>query len=220
MSGVPAVLLVGTVAGLVTFLFTGPVLRALPEPPEPDGKTAYRDLARPSFAGVCGLCAALAAAAPWALLPVPVRPLWLVLASVGVLLAAVDARTTWVPRQLTRAGWLGMGLATGLGVLLGGEGSLAVQAALGALVAGGLYAAAWAITRGGFGFGDVRFAPLIGAASASTSWQLLVAALTLASVAGGVHGLARLLTSKSAPFPYVPSMLVGTYAALLVFGGP
>lgn len=219
MSGVPAVLLAGAVTGLVTCLFTGPVLRALPEPAEPEGKTAYRDLARPSFVGICGLGAAVAAAAAWALLPLPVRPQWLVLAGVGVLVAAIDARTTWVPRQLTRAGWLGMALATGLGVLLGGQSSLVLRAAVGALVAGGLYAVAWAITRGGFGFGDVRFAPLIGAASASTSWQLLLAALTLASVAGGVHGVIRLLTRRSAPFPYIPSMLVGTFAALLGFGG-
>jgi hypothetical protein len=38
------------------------------------------------------------------------------------LLAAIDARTSWLPLQLTRAAWLAMAVASLLGAFLGGDG--------------------------------------------------------------------------------------------------
>ena len=42
--------------------------------------------------------------------------MWVVLGTVGLLLAAVDARTTWLPLRLTHAAWVLMGAA----ILVGG----------------------------------------------------------------------------------------------------
>ena len=68
----------------------------------------------------------------------------------------------------------------------------------GAAASGGLYLIVWFAARGGFGFGDVRFAPLIGAATAAHSGTLLVWALLLGSLAGGLLGIYRLLARDRA----------------------
>ena len=74
----------------------------------------------------------------------------------------------------------------------------------------------WLISRGGFGFGDVRFAPLLGAATAADSWTLLWLALLLGTVVGGFMGLLRLAQGRRGAFPYAPSMLIGAYVACIV----
>ena len=101
-------------------------------------------------------------------------------------------------------------LAAGWRLAAGDEGGR------GAAVAGALYFIVWLVTRGGFGFGDVRFAPLIGAAAAACSWRLLIWALALGTLVGGVNGLVRLLARRPGAFPYAPSMLAGAYLALVV----
>ena len=59
----------------------------------------------------------------------------------------------------------------------------------------------------------MRFAPLVGAATAGHSWSLLIWALLLGSLAGAGHGLLRLALRRAGPFPYAPSMLLGAYLA-------
>ena len=54
-----------------------------------------------------------------------------------------------------------MAAATGLGAVLGGWAQL-VRGLGGFLLAGAVFGAVWLLTRGGIGFGDVRFAPLVG----------------------------------------------------------
>jgi leader peptidase (prepilin peptidase) / N-methyltransferase len=71
------------------------------------------------------------------------------------------------------------------------------------------------VTRGGFGFGDVRFAPLLGAATASHSWSLLIWGLTFGTAVGAVHGAGRLARRRVGGFPYAPSMLAGCYLAVV-----
>jgi leader peptidase (prepilin peptidase)/N-methyltransferase len=96
--------------------------------------------------------------------------MWVVLATLGVLLAAIDARTSWLPLRLTQIAWLAMAIAALMSALLGGSVWVAARALAGAAIAGALYVLVWLISRGGFGFGDVRFAPLLGAAAAAGSW--------------------------------------------------
>ena len=199
-----------------TGLLVRPLLRLLPEPVPGDGKPIYRDLGSTRFLVVCGVLAGSAAAASWLSLPRYAQPMWSVLAILGVLLAAIDARTSWLPLQLTRMAWLAMALATLLAALLGGGVWVAVRSAAGAAIAGGLYLLVWLISRGGFGFGDVRFAPLLGAAAAADSWTLLWWTLLLGTLVGGLVGVLRLALGQRQAFPYAPSMLVGAYAACLI----
>ena len=135
------------------------------------------------------------------------------LSTLGVLLAAIDALTTWLPLRLTQAAWVAMAAALLLAVPLGVDGSTVLRALAGATLAGLIYLGVWLLSRGGFGFGDVRFAPLIGAATAAHSWSLLIWALLLGSVLGALHGMVRLARRRTEPFPYAPAMLVGAYLA-------
>jgi leader peptidase (prepilin peptidase) / N-methyltransferase len=201
--------------GLVTATAAGPVLRALPEPADVPDKITYRSLVTPGFVVLCGGLAAAAAALSWHTTALAAQPLWTVLSTVGVLLAAIDARTTWLPLRLTQIAWLLMVVgALAAAVVLGGGWALLLRCGVGAGTAGALYFLGWVLTRGGFGFGDVRFAPLLGAATGADSWRLLLWALFLGTAVGGIHGLVRLARSGAGPFPYAPSMLAGAYLAL------
>jgi leader peptidase (prepilin peptidase) / N-methyltransferase len=213
--GLAAVALAMTVAVTSGFLVR-PLLRRLPEPVPGDGKPIYRDLGTTRFVLVCGALAGVATAISWLTVARYAQPMWSVLAILGVLLAAIDARTSWLPLLLTRIAWLAMAVAAVLAASLGGDVSVAVRSAAGAAIAGGLYLIVWLLSRGGFGFGDVRFAPLLGAAAAADSWTLLWSTLLLGTVSGGIVGVLRLLRGRREGFPYAPSMLVGAYAACLV----
>ena len=91
----PAVVILGAAAMMV--FGVRPVLDRLPEPAEGDGKLLYRELGTTRFVAITSALAALGVAISWLSLGREVQPLWWVLAVFGVLLAAIDARTTWLP---------------------------------------------------------------------------------------------------------------------------
>lgn len=223
LSGHADAVAVAVLVGLLVLLTTAPVLRSLPEPARdgPDGpdaatKTPYRRLAVPPFVLACTALAVAAALTAAVLVPLPALPFWLILATAGILLASIDAVTTWLPLRLTRWAWALM-VPAGAAALLLGSGWLDLgRAAAGAAIAGAVYAALWFLTRGGIQFGDVRFAPLIGAAAGAYGWDLLVWSLALGTLVGGVHGLVRLLRRRPGGFPYAPSMLLGPFLAAVL----
>jgi leader peptidase (prepilin peptidase)/N-methyltransferase len=210
----PVVLILGAAA--VMILGVRPVLARLPEPAEGEGKPLYRELGTTRFVAITSVLAALGVAISWLSLGREVQPLWWVLAVFGVLLAAIDARTTWLPLLLTRFAWLVMAVATLVAAALATDRWLLPRSIGGAAASGGLYLIAWLAARGGFGFGDVRYAPLIGAATAAHSLNLLVWAVLLGSLAGGLLGFYRLLVRRSGSFAYAPAMLFGGYAACVI----
>jgi leader peptidase (prepilin peptidase) / N-methyltransferase len=197
------------VAALLAIL----VVARLPEPDEGAGKIRYADLVTTRFILGSALAAGAAAAVSWLTMPVPVQPLWWVLATLGVVLAAVDHRTTWLPLRLTRLAWAAMAVAGLVALVLGAGWPALARAGAGAGLAGLLYLLVWRLSRGGFGFGDVRFAPLVGAATAAHSWPLLVLSLFAGSVLGAAYGGMRLVRRRAGPFPYAPAMLAGAYLA-------
>jgi leader peptidase (prepilin peptidase) / N-methyltransferase len=209
--------LIGAVV-VATAAATGGLLARLlvPRLPEPDdgaGKIRYADLATPRFVAGCASAAGVATAVAWLTMPLALQPLWWVLATLGIVLAAVDARTTWLPLRLTRLAWAAMAVA-GLGAAALGAGwPELLRAVVGAALAGLLYLLVWRLSRGGFGFGDVRFAPLVGAVGAAHSWSLLAAALLAGSLLGAAYGGLRLFRRRGGPFPYAPALVAGAYLA-------
>lgn len=201
--------------GLLTAVVLEPVLRRLPEPRDEPTKIPYADVGSPGFVITTGSLVTVASVVAWLTQPAETQPVWWVLSSLGVLLAAVDARTTWLPLPLTRCAWLLMALAL---VPVGLVDSWAVvgRSLGGAAVAGALYFVVWRVSRGGFGFGDVRFAPLLGAAAGAGSWTLLLWGLTLGSLLGGAQGLVQLARHRRDGFAYAPAMLAGVYLACLL----
>lgn len=210
----------GIVAALVTAVVVAglvrPVLGRLREPADAPDKEPYGALGTPAFVAGCALLAGVGVAVAGLTLGWSVQPLWWVLSSLGVMLAAIDARTTWLPLALTRWAWLAMAAAAVGSLAVGADGWVLLRAAAGAAIGGTLYLAIWLASRGGFGFGDVRFAPLIGAAAGAGSWRLLLWALILGTLVGGLHGVVRLVRGRLGGFPYAPAMLVGAYLACLL----
>ncbi|MBA3529129.1 MAG: prepilin peptidase [Propionibacteriaceae bacterium] len=215
MNDVGVIAMTSAITGLVVALTVRPVLSRLREPADAGDKIAYRELATPRFVLGCTVLAMAAAVVSQTTLPVQVQPQWMVLATCGVFLAAIDAGTTWLPLRVTYAGWALMALACVVSLAFGAGSRDLLRIILGAAIAWGLYYAIWAVTRGGFGFGDVRFAPVLGAAAASQSWTLLIWGLTLGTVVGAAHGMTRLLRRQRGGFAYAPSMLAGHYLAAI-----
>lgn len=208
------VLLVVLAAGSV-LAGAGPLLRRLPEPADPDGKPPYATLPTRRFLAVCAGLAAAAAALVGLLLPAALWPPWWVLCAPALVLVGVDARTTWLPLPLTRlvqAAAVGGGLLAGL---LGGP-QVLLRAGAGALAAGLLYLVLWRLSGRTLGFGDVRLAPVLGAAAAAVGWSTLLATLLLGSLVGAVVGLVLRARGRPGAFAYAPSMLAGAFAALLL----
>ena len=202
-------------------LFHGLVIvPRLPEPPDGAelGKLTYAALPTPRrLASLIAMTAAAQAAL--LLAPPEQRPLWLIYSSAVTALVWVDACTTWLPSRLS---WLATGelaLAAGAAVLLASDRpQLLTRLLLGAAVALLLWWAFYGISRGGFGFGDVRLAPLTGAMGATMGIGGWFTALLASSVMGALWGL---IAAKRRPAPgtaggfaYGPWLWAGPYVAL------
>ncbi len=205
------VLALPTLFAAVVALVTPAVLRRLPAPVDAPRSDPYRPLAT---TGVAAAVFALSAAAGTLVVAtVPGQaPIWLGLVGPGVLAAVVDARTGFLPTRLIQACWLAT--AAGLVVAAGRLGTDGlVRGCLGALASGALFWLFWRL-GGGFGFGDVRLAPVIGAAAAAVSWALLAGALILGGLLGVAWGLVWRATGRGRAFPYGPALVAGPFLAL------
>lgn len=186
-------------------------LTRLAEPETAEAKMAYASLATPRIAV---LVAIFSAAASWVAvtnIPVPVLPVWLVLSTLGIVLAAIDGWTTWIPARLTRGTWLVMTAAVGSTRLLGLDWTGLVRTVVGAAAVGVLYLVLWILTRGGFGFGDVRYVPLVAAPAAAVSIDTLIAAVLLGTVLALAHALVRLASRRGGMQPWAPSLALGAF---------
>jgi len=187
------------------------LLRALPLPVDDPGADVYRPLAGTGFALTAFALVGAAGLVVVALVPA-VAPAFCGLATFGVLSAMIDARTGYLPKVLAQASWV----LTAAGVLvsaalLGTE--VALRAGLGAVAATALFWAFWRFGRG-FGFGDVRLAPVIGAAAAAVSWTVLAGAFLLGGLLGVGWGLLWQASGRGRAFPYGPALVAGPFLAL------
>jgi leader peptidase (prepilin peptidase) / N-methyltransferase len=192
------------------------IVPRLREPTTDEIKIVYGRLASAPLALVV---AGFSAAATWTALtsaPVSAWPPWLVLSTLGIVLASIDGYTTWMPAGLTRWAWVAM-VAAGMAMpLLGGSWTDTIRLVAGAVGAGLLYGLLWALTRGGFGFGDVRFAPLIAGPASAVSLDLLLATLLVGSLLATAHGLWHHLSHRPGLQPWAPALTIGACLTLLL----
>lgn len=208
---VPMLILLPLACALAMGLVTRPVLRGLPRAADaPD----YAVLATPGFAiGVGALTFVAAALACWLASPAALVA-WLGLATLGTLSVAIDARTTWLPLQLSRWGWVLAAAGVAVAAIVGQDAGLLVAGAVGAAAVGGLFHLLWAWSRG-LGYGDVRLMATVGAVTALESpmfaaWSVF-AGTTLGAIWGLVH---TAIGGRGVPFPYGPALLAGPFAML------
>jgi leader peptidase (prepilin peptidase) / N-methyltransferase len=225
-----AVLSLAATAGLLVGIVGPILLRRLPEPLLPDdadddvradysSKISYRSLATVRFATITGLIAAAATALAVITQPSWSWPAWMVSGTVVLLLAAIDASTTWLPTRLVRLGWVLMTLAVLAGLFTsdGRRIEMLIIVGVSALIAGGGYLLLWLITGGrAIAFGDVRLMPLIGAVAGTMGWSGLYWSLLLGSLVGAIYGTVRLVLGRRGPFPYAPALVSGPYAAAVL----
>ncbi|WP_394276225.1 hypothetical protein [Luteococcus sp.] len=183
-------------------------------PHEP--KTPYRQLTNPL---PTILIALLAGSASWLVMqkvsPV-LWPVWAVMVTFGLWQAGFDAGTTWIPKRVAHATWWVLAVAVvAVGAMSPSTGALTLVSSLLCVAA---FWAVWALTGAGFGFGDVRFAPLVGAVSGAL-WG--GAGLALVVAAGLVLTLAWMVTDRALSgqrrlVPWVPGLWAGCVMTLLL----
>lgn len=209
-----AALAIGSVVG-----WCGPVvLRRLPSPVDasPD---VYRRIPAARFAVGSGCVSAAASLVvlttvhQWA-----GRLPWLVLSTAGVLLVCIDACTGYLPARGTSIALVMAAAAVLLMAVFGADWTTVGIAAVSGVGAAVLFAVLWLVGRGAVGFGDVKFAPLIGAAAGASSPAVLAAALLMGSIGAVAFGLAYQAVTRRRGFPYTPGLALGAFAALLLFG--
>ncbi|MFE1440931.1 prepilin peptidase [Streptomyces sp. NPDC058739] len=160
------------------------------------------------------VCAALAAATGAR----PELGVWLLLAPVCVLLAAVDLRVRRLPDPLTLPLAAAAVALLGLAALLPEHAGEWTTSALGALALGAGYFVLFLINPGGMGFGDVKLALGAGAALGWYGWGTVMlgtfAGFLLGALYGGALVVARRADRRTA-IPFGPFLIGGALLGVL-----
>lgn len=205
-----------TAVAVVATAITPALLARLPEPVGDSTKPSYRSLATPGFliavftaVTAAGLAAyALTAPAHWAAWTACVVPC--------TLAVCIDARTTYLPLPLARAGWVLAALGAVVAALAARDAQLLALSAGGALALGGFFHLVWRLTRS-VGYGDVRLMATVGAVTALESWTLPLTAALAGTTLGALVGVGwRVARRRDGAFAYGPPLLVGAFLALAV----
>jgi leader peptidase (prepilin peptidase)/N-methyltransferase len=167
-----------------------------------------------------GATAALFILMAWTVGFTPILPLWLYIAAAGTALFLIDVDHQRLPDVIVLPSWgvILAGLLTA-SMFTTGAGNHMAHAGWGALTFGGLYALIFYGTRGrGMGFGDVKLAPVLGAALGWFGWGATLVGLIGGFVIGAVVGVGLIVfgaAGRRSRIPYGPFMLAGTLAGLL-----
>ncbi|CAL9525460.1 prepilin peptidase [Streptomyces sp. enrichment culture] len=160
------------------------------------------------------VCAGLAAATGAR----PELGVWLLMAPVGVLLAAVDLRVKRLPDPLTLPLAAAALALLGAAALLPGHAGRWTTALLGSLALAAGYGVLFLINPGGMGFGDVKLALGAGAALGWYGWPTLLlgtfAGFLLGALYGGALVLARRANRRTA-IAFGPFLIAGAYLGVL-----
>ncbi|MBK8463943.1 MAG: prepilin peptidase [Nigerium sp.] len=146
----------------------------------------------------------------WPLL-LPTLPL----AWFGPWLSAIDLDVRRLPNRLLAVHSVLVAVGLGAATLITGDLEIAIQAALGGVVA---FIVFWILDRvrpGGFGWGDGKYIPIIGAATAAVSLSVAWWAFLIACVAAVV---ATSFRRRRTAFPFGPWLAIGALAAIAIFG--
>ena len=133
----------------------------------------------------------------------------------GPWLSAIDLDVRRLPNRLLAVHGALVALGVGAAAIITGDLSIAIQAAVGAVVA---FVVFWILDRvrpGGFGWGDGKYIPIIGAATAAVSLSVAWWAFLIACVAAVV---ATPFRRRRTAFPFGPWLAIGALAAIALFG--
>lgn len=146
--------------------------------------------------------------APW-----PVLALWLPLSASLAWLAAVDVDVSRLPDRLLGPTAVWTILCVGLTMWITGP-SVGLDALLAAAVSAGGFGVIHVVGRGELGFGDVKLAGIIGAATVLVSW----AAVAYALLAACVLALAWAAARRERALAFGPWLALGAVMAVGLAG--
>jgi leader peptidase (prepilin peptidase) / N-methyltransferase len=151
---------------------------------------------------------------PWLL------PAYLVVAATSIVLLVTDIDHKLIPNRVLYPATAVTAALLVFGAVMEGRADRILPAVLaGAGYFGALFVV-YLVARGGFGFGDVKLAFLLGAVTGFQSQRTVLMAVFFTGVIGGVPAIVLLLTRRARggdEMPYGPPMLAGAWCAL-VFG--
>jgi leader peptidase (prepilin peptidase) / N-methyltransferase len=146
-------------------------------------------------------------------------PAYCILMSVLVAQTWIDLKTKRLPREITYTGIVLGAVALTVAAIVIGEPERIWMMALGAAIA---LVAMWlifALSRGGMGDGDVRFAPLLGMYLGWLNPGIVLPGLFFGFVAGAVVGLVMMAIDRAGrrtAVPFGPFLALGTVVAIFV----
>ncbi len=148
-----------------------------------------------------------------------VLPAYLWFIAVTVTLTLTDLDTKLIPNRI-----LFPGTIVGLVLLMGGaiiEDGPIVRPLAGGVIYFVLLLVLALIARGGFGFGDVKLAFLLGLFTAYQSWETLIVAVFAAFLLGGLVSAILVvfrIRSRKDSIPFGPYLVGGAYLAIVWAG--
>jgi len=142
-----------------------------------------------------------------------------VLIAVGVIQSFEDIDTRRVHVLTTQVVGVGTFLTLSLAALISGEPNGIVRMVVCAIAMWVFFFALNRATQGGIGKGDVRLAPVIGAATGYLSTESFALGLLVIAVGGSLTGLVALLRQgASARIPFIPVMYTAVVVSVVVHG--
>ncbi len=182
----------------------------------------------------CGGCGAWLGPRPWltatmaaiaagllaaALGATPVLPLFVAMAILGVLLAAIDIACKRLPHVLVfPAIWVSAGLLAVVAAATGDWDDW-VRAVLASLILGVLFLLLYLVPGQGLGFGDVKLAFLLGLFLGWVSWRAVLLGALLPWLINGPVALGLLLArrvGRKSALPFGPALLAGALTAIVL----
>jgi leader peptidase (prepilin peptidase)/N-methyltransferase len=151
----------------------------------------------------------------------PELAVWLLVAPVVVLAAAVDRAVQRLPDVLTLP--LAVVVVAGLGVAAPLPGSAGdwTRALLAGVVLSGVYFVLFLINPSGMGFGDVKLAIAIGVALGWYGWDVVFFGTFVGFLLAAGYGLTLVVAGKAGrrtAVPFGPFMAMGALVALVLGG--
>lgn len=164
----------------------------------------------------------LATAALFAVTPFVVGDLWAVGAywwfvGVTVTLVLTDLDHKRIPNRILFPGTIVGAVLLLVAALFDDQPERLIPAAIGAVGYFGVMLVIALIAKGGFGFGDVKLAVLLGMFLGYLDWQFVPLGFFLAFFLGGVVSILLLVTKikgRKDKIPFGPYLVLGTYLAL------
>jgi leader peptidase (prepilin peptidase)/N-methyltransferase len=145
-------------------------------------------------------------------------PAYLYLGAIGVALAFIDLDTKRLPDKLTLPSYAVALVLLAIAAGVDGTWGFLLRAVLGGLALGLFYFVLWFIYPSGMGFGDVKFAGVLGIYLGWISWATVALGGFAGFLLGGVVGAVLLVTKRATRktgVPFGPFMIVGALVAIL-----